>query len=322
MTHSKANAQLNYLAPSVASSLFRNGKVFTHRDVFGNDDSHHGVIMEQRDIIINDARLLEPSASRRFDLHGFELQHQPLQFSSQQFFDQRQVVQGYYPECTEIVRKGTNASQVFAFDHNVRCPAGKDSDKRIAHGEQQVQGPIHYVHGDYTLTSAPQRLRDLAKPPGVNDTLRAVLDEGESLLTSEIVSQTLNEGKRFELINVWRNIDHLPVMSDPLALCDGHSMSIDDLVVFEIHYHDRIGENYFAKYSPAHQWWYYPLMTRDEIILIKQWDSSAGLGQADGDENNNAPCTFSFHSAFKDLNTPANALERKSIEVRCIAFFD
>ena len=183
------------------------------------------------------------------------------------------------------------------------------------------------MHGDYTLVSAPQRLRALASPPGVNDTLRYVLEGGKSLLTTDLVSRTLEERKRFALINVWRNIDHSPVMSDPLALCDGQSVAPDDLVVFEIHYHDRIGENYFAKYAPYHKWWYYPLVTRDEVVLIKQWDSAGELAQSDGVHaestvgNGDAPCTFSFHTAFSDPNTPTDAPDRQSIEVRCVAFF-
>ena len=136
------------------------------------------------------------------------------------FFDHRQVVQEYYPECADLVKRATNAAHVSAFDHNIRSTAGKDSRERVA-GGQEVQRPIHVVHGDYTLVSAPQRLHALASPPGVNDTLRAVLDEDESLLSSNVVSRTLDEGKRFALINVWRNIDHSAVMSDPLALCDG-----------------------------------------------------------------------------------------------------
>ena len=80
------------------------------------------------------------------------------------------------------------ASFVAAFDHNVRSAAGKESQRRIE-GGQQVQGPAHVVHGDYTLTSAPQRLRDLTKTPGANDTLRAVLSDGESLLDPVEVEQ-------------------------------------------------------------------------------------------------------------------------------------
>jgi hypothetical protein len=45
-----------------------------------------------------------------------------------------------------------------------------------------VQGPARVVHGDYTLNSAPQRLRDLAAPPSMNDTLRTFLSQGERYL--------------------------------------------------------------------------------------------------------------------------------------------
>src|SRR5229473_7122155 len=103
------------------------------------------------------------------------------------------------------------------------------------------------------------------------------------------------------------------------ALCDGQTVARDDLVVFEIHYHDRIGENYFAKYAPRHEWWFYPLMTRDEVVLIKQWDSAGGLAQSAGvhpdssGDNGDAPCTLSFHTAFTDPNTPTDAPGRQSI---------
>ena len=327
MTNRNVNARLTYLAASVESSLHRNGKVFTHRDRDGNDGGYHGVLTEQRDVVINDARRLDQSWRRQLEVHGFELLHRPLQRPDLQFFDHRQVVQEYYPECADLVKRATNAAHVSAFDHNIRSTAGKDSRERVA-GGQEVQRPIHVVHGDYTLVSAPQRLHALASPPGVNDTLRAVLYEDESLLNPNVVSRTLDEGKRFALINVWRNIVHSPVMSDPLALCDGQSVAPDDLVVFEIHYHDRVGENYFAKYAPYHKWWYYPLMTRDEVVLIKQWDTAGRLAQSGGlhadssGGNGDAPCTLSFHSAFSDPNTPTDAPGRQSIEVRCVVFFD
>ena len=116
------------------------------------------------------------------------------------------------------------------------------------------------VHGDYTLTSAPQRLRDLTKPPGANDTLRAVLAEGKALLDSKAVERAL-DGGRFAIINLWRNIVAEPVVTHPLALCDAACVQPDDLVVFEIHYHDRIGENYFARHNDGHCWYFYPEIT-------------------------------------------------------------
>ena len=39
-------------------------------------------------------------------------------------------------------------------------------------------------------------------------------------------------------------------------------------MVFEIHYADRIGENYFLKPTDEHEWFYYPQMHRNEVIFI------------------------------------------------------
>src|SRR5262249_35127968 len=154
MTHGNITARLTYLAASVESSLYRNGKVFTHRDHDGNDDSYRGAVMEQRDVVISDARGLDETRQRHLEVHGFELLDRPLQRLDLVFLDNGKVVGEYYPKCAKIVRKATSAARVFAFDHNVRCGAGKDSRPRIA-GGQQVQKPIHVAHGDYTLVSAP-----------------------------------------------------------------------------------------------------------------------------------------------------------------------
>ena len=140
------------------------------------------------------------------------------------FLDQANVVRTYYPPCAEVVREASGASLVVAFDHNVRSAAGKKSMRRIE-GGQQVQGPAHVVHGDYTLTSAPQRLRDLAQPPSANDTVQTVLSDGESLLDAAAVEHVLSGG-RFAIINVWRNITHEPVAIHPLALCDAASADV------------------------------------------------------------------------------------------------
>jgi len=314
----------NYMSASVQHSLHRNGQVLTRRDQDGSDTGWERIELEARGMPVHDARRLEASAQRTLACNGFELCARPIADPALDFFNHDQVIRTYYPQCAEIVADVSGASFVAAFDHNVRSAAGKQSKRRIE-GGQQVQGPAHVVHGDYTLTSAPQRLRDLAKPPGVNDTLRALLSDGESLLNAAEVERVL-AGGRFAIINVWRNIVEAPVVTHPLALCDATSVRPEHLVVFEIHYHDRIGENYFAKYADGHQWYFYPALTRDEALLIKQWDSVGELARSDGENPDSvspdAPCTFSFHSAFEDPTTPPDAPERWSIEVRCVALYD
>jgi len=313
-----------YLKASVDSSLYRNGKVFTRRDADGSDSGWEGVDREQRNMDVHNARELRGKDRRTIIANGFELLTRPLAEGKLDFFDHEQVVRKYYGHCAEVVQEFTGA-RAFAFDHNVRSASGKKTQKRIV-GGQQVQGPAHMVHGDYTLTSAPQRLRDLTKPPTSNDTLRAFLGEGHSLIQPEMATRALGQGGRFAIINVWRNIADEPVATHPLALCDAHTVEPEDLVVFEIHYQDRIGENYFAKHSPRHRWFYYPHITRDEALLIKQWDSDGQIARSKGAESDasdlQAPCTFSFHSAFEDPATPPDAPDRWSIEVRCMVVYD
>ena len=323
-TDAVCTGAVTYLAASVETSLYRNGKVFVERNTDGNDTPWVGADTDKRQVSIQDARDLAEPERRTLDANGFELLDRPLAAPDIDFLDHEQVVRRYYPHCADIVREHAGARTVKAFDHNVRSASGKLSGRRIA-GGQQVQRPAQIVHGDYTLTSGPQRLRDLANPPTVNDTYRSQLADGETLLDEADVTRALDSG-RFALINLWRNIAAEPVATYPLALCDAVSVHPDDLVVFEIHYADRVGENYFAKHADAHRWYFYPAITRDEALLIKQWDSAGGMARSAGASADamspDAPCTFSFHTAFEDPTTAPDAPDRWSIEVRCIVLYD
>lgn len=313
-----------YLADTVRPSLYRTGEVLIRRNVDGSDSGMQGVDLSARECVVHDARPNVGDARCTLERNGFELLRKGIKGNPVDFFDHAEVVERYYRDCVRIVEEATGA-RAFAFDHNVRSAGGKQQGARIR-GGQQVQGPAHVVHGDYTLTSAPQRLRDLTRPPGANDTVRAVLSDGESLITPAQAARALEGRARFAIINVWRNIADVPVATHPLALCDAQTVVPDDLVVFEIHYQDRIGENYFARHAPRHRWFYYPAMTRDEALLIKQWDSAGALARSEGRLGDAAdaaaPCTFSFHSAFEDPTTPPDAPDRWSIEVRCMVIYD
>ena len=316
-------ATIPYLSASTQHSLYKNGKVLTRRDKDGSDVPWIGADLVARCMPVVDARELAATKQPSLAVQGFEFHTSHVADARIDFIDHEKVVRGYYPECASLVQVATGARVVAAFDHNVRSAAGKNSKRRIQ-GGQQVQGPARVVHGDYTLTSAPQRLRDLSAAPSGNDTLRSLLDDGATLLDAAEVKAALSGTRRYAIINVWRNIAETPVATHPLALCDAQSVNPEDLVVFEIHYQDRIGENYFAKHAARHEWFYYPAMTRDEALLIKQWDSAGPLARSLGEEGDSAepsPCTFSFHSSFTDYVTPPDAPERWSIEVRCIVLY-
>ena len=316
----------NYLAASVEHSLYRNGRVLTRRDRNGSDSAFEGIVLDRRELPVRDARRLESEQRRTVEANGFERLTRPLERAELDFLDHGQVVRDYYRDCERVVQDATGAAQAFAFDHNVRSAQGKRSRARVR-GGQEVQSPAHVVHGDYTLTSGPARLRELSRPPSGNDTLRPFLPEGRSLIPPTSVERSLAQAGRFAIINVWRNIGAEPVATDPLGLCDARTVEPADLVVFEIHYVDRVGENYFAKHSPGHDWYFYPGLTRDEVLLIKQWDSAGALSRSRGAEGDGAagaegPCSFSFHSAFEDPDAPPEAPDRWSIEVRCAVLYD
>lgn len=313
----------NYMSENSQSSLFRNGKVLTKRDLNGSDAGSEGINIDKKEMQIINARDSLARNNISIDSKGFEIINSNIQNLGIDFFDNNEVLNKYYNHCADFIKDRTGATSVYAFDHNIRSASGKKSKTMIKDG-QQVQGPAHIVHGDYTLTSAPERFNQLAKPVRKNDTFQSIIGESNSLLSQELVDTTLLDG-RFAIINLWRNIVEQPVEVNPLALCDASTVSPEDLVVFEIHYADRIGENYFAKHNKNHDWYYFDKMTKNEALLIKQWDSHGTIAKTNGkladNESFDKPCTFSFHSAFEDPSTREDAPDRWSMEVRCIVIY-
>lgn len=217
----------------------------------------------------------------------FELDEQGFKIIEHQsavsdFFDEIEVTSKYYAECIQLVKEHTGADRVEIFDHTIRI---EDPQERNARG---VRAPVPTVHNDYTDWSAPERIRQLFPK-----------DEAEQLLK-----------KRYVMVNVWQPLME-PVKTNPLVLCDASSFTMDDMLATDHIYPDRRGETYRVKYNVDLKWFYFPEMRTKEAILIKCFDS-----QADG------RARFSVHGAAELLVNPADALPRKSIEVRTIGFFD
>jgi len=128
---------------------------------------------------------------------------------------------------------------------------------------------------------------------------------------------------RFVLLSIWRCFSP-PPQDWPLALCDYESCKDDQaerIVKIEvaqlpegdarfapIEGEETMGASGLFRFNPAHRWYYFPDMTRDEIIAIKFHDS-------DHDRAWRAP-----HCAFHDENR-AGTNPRESIEFRVAAYF-
>lgn len=283
--------------------------------MLGSDGEFFGVDPVAVQVDICDGR----QRSLTLDEHGVELQRHASIVSN--FYDNDSVLKKYYPECEALVCQATGASSAIAFDHNLRAKAKKDADTHLNQGNAVQEPLITYgVHNDYTAASAPRRLEQMGEPPKKNDTLKPVLGDRPPV-DPAAVPELLQ--RRWAIVNVWRNVTTRPVERFPLGIVESSSMSTDDLVVFEIHYADRIGENYFARHSDGHKWSYFPKIARDEVILLKTWDSYGVDFAADVTAKSDlVPSTFALHTAFEDPATPEGAPDRESIEVRVIAFFD
>ena len=55
-----------------------------------------------------------------------------------------------------------------------------------------------------------------------------------------------------------------------------HLTRMKDLIAAERRYPDRVGETYQIAYNPEHEWYYFPMMLRDEAIVFKVYDSKIG----------------------------------------------
>jgi hypothetical protein len=132
----------------------------------------------------------------------------------------------------------------------------------------------------------------------------------KDLLGEEEAARLAAAGARIVQVNVWRPIRG-PVERSPLALADATSVRPEDLIATDQIFPGRVGEIYHLAHHPAQRWYYAPAMTREEVILIKGWDSLAD-GRA----------RFTPHSAFRLPQQRSDAAPRESIEVRTLAVIE
>lgn len=239
-------------------------------------------------VTIRNARLAERPFT--LDEHGFCISRHESRV--QDFADPQQLAD-YPQEVSDVAKALTGCDYVFCMGGQLRSP--------IVAGEG-YQPPAAEAHVDFNSRSARK--------------IAAALYEKGRL-----------DGPgydRFIAFSLWRTFSP-PPQDWPLALCEGPSVGEEDSVanvkvdVDEIPEGDALyapieGEEDMVaatifRHSPGHRWWYFPDMTRDEVIFIKFHDSDHGRAWR-------AP-----HTAFHDTSR-ADAHVRESYEFRAIAYFE
>lgn len=236
---------------------------------------------EAREVVIHDAR---PIADRlSLDTTGFELHRCPTAVDD--LYDDEAVAAVYRGELESLLQNLTGADRVGVFDFTRRADSPQG-----ASNPDGARGPASRVHVDYTVDSGPKRARDA--------------------LGADTVDRVLASGGRIVQVNVWRPIRG-PVRRTPLALGDAASIAPAELVATDQVFPDRVGEIYQVAWGPGQRWYWVPGMERDEVTLIKSWDS-VDDGRA----------RFTPHGAFTLPDQDPDAPPRESIEARTYLIFE
>jgi len=270
-------SELSYLDPRSTP-----GRLFIARGASISTDR-----TEKRAVTIRNGRPVQDSFE--LDVHGFQIIDHASAVAD--FTDPAELESVYVPEVCRFVQEQLGADHVLSRGWELR--------RSVAPAEHGAQPPAAGVHVDY----APDHV------PG---------------MVARAYARHFPDGPGFRravVTSTWR-VFSPPPQDWPLALCDFRSLAPEDGVPTTAYFVDTLPEDPFGpvehlkpagnswkvRHNPAHEWWYFPGMTRDEVLLIKLGDTDRTVAWA-------AP-----HAAFPDP-TVHGAAPRHSIEFRTFAYF-
>ena len=208
------------------------------------------------------------------------------------FTDREEVDRVYVGEVAEFVQSYTGADRVATLGWVLRRSA--------APAESASQPQAALVHDDYSVAGARERAKSA---------YASHFPDGPGF-------------RRALITSLWR-VFSPPPQDWPLALCDYTSVGPGEGLDNRLYFVDKIPADLYAEmppdapgasgfefhHNPGHQWWYFPDMTRDEILFFKFNDSD------------HARAWRVPHSAFRDPTARATQ-PRHSIEFRTVAYFE
>jgi hypothetical protein len=208
------------------------------------------------------------------------------------FTDREEVDRVYVDEVAEFVRSYTGADRVATLGWTLRRAA--------APGENASQPQAALVHDDFSVAGGRMRAASA---------YASFFPDGPGF-------------RRALITSLWR-VFSPPPQDWPLALCDYTSVGPDEGRDNRMYFVDKIPADLYQEmpadapgasgfefhHRPGHQWWYFPDMTRDEILFFT-------LNDSDQSRAWRVP-----HSAFHDEAAQATR-PRHSIEFRTIAYFE
>ena len=228
-----------------------------------------------QNVAIRDARPRLEAGEIDLDRNGFTLTGHTTKVAD--FRNEDDVAKRYYPEIKDLVRRVTGADKVFMRGHLIRTEKPVDFN----------DGYARFVHCDYNVARQHAMAMELFDRDGV----------------------TPQDNWTYVWYNTWQPFDH-PVQNNPLALIDWDSLPLEDVIDYYYTGHNQDSLVAAPVYSPDHQFWYFPFMEPDEVLLFTQIDTRPG----------NA--VYCPHTSFDAPGAAENSLPRRSIETRVLAIFE
>lgn len=211
------------------------------------------------------------------DQNGYELHNFKTKYDEHNIIENLEL---YKEELRVFLKRIFDYSKIFIFDCTIRS-----NRKEGAYNLDGYRQPADRVHVDYTLKSGPHRAKEV--------------------ISLELFNKTIESGKRIIQLNAWRPLCD-EVKSSPLTFAEPTSIYKKDLVATDQIFPDRIGEIYHVAYNKKQKWNWVPDMKRNEILLLKGWDSS----------NNKNIIKFTPHASFDLEKQNIKKNPRTSIEAR------
>jgi hypothetical protein len=270
--------EMNYLAPE--STVLRR---FTAPGNSVNTGIYRSYVMP-----VHNGRPIQDRFT--LDRNGFEIIEHRTAVAD--FTDREDVDRVYPAEVADFITSYTGADRVAMLGWMLRRSA--------APAEHASQPQAALVHNDFSVVGARQRAASV---------YAAQFPDGPGFHRALITS-------------LWR-VFSPPPQDWPLALCDYTTVEPGEGLNNRMYLVDKIPDDLYMEmppdapgasgfeflHNPNHRWWYFPGMTRDEILFFK-------LNDSDESRAWRVP-----HTAFHDTTAEA-AGPRHSIEVRSIAYFE
>ncbi|MEC7395553.1 MAG: CmcJ/NvfI family oxidoreductase [Pseudomonadota bacterium] len=229
-----------------------------------------------QDVRVHNARPRLEAGELTLDKNGFTLTQHHSAVTN--FRDDNELERVYHKEMEALICRVTGADHCFARSHLIR------TEKPIDFND----GYARFVHCDYNM----KRLQEMS----------------ETVLETRGVEPQKNW--IYVWYNTWQPFDHT-VENNPLAFIDWESLPLDDVI--DYYYTGRNNDSLVAApvHSETHKWCYFPGMTTNEVIVLKQMDGRTGERSV-----------YCPHTSFDFLEQDDDSLPRRSVETRLLAVFE